>query len=113
MVMELIETKVIDFFNKWDLCDKLNVLDKVINMIELDREDAIMIFEDFLVEFDIEESSCFDVDLDKYFYKLAFLDALFLGFFPKRIEKKYAQKTPITVRHMIEVAKRKAWFDPQ
>lgn len=111
--MELVESRVVDFFNEWLISDEPNSLNRVINTINLDREDAIMIFEEFINEFDIEESSCLSVDLDKYFYKLTFLDALFIGFFQKKIEKKYVKKTPITINHMIEVAKLKEWFDPK
>lgn len=109
--MKSIEGRVVDFFNRWIFRDKQNSLDKVINTINLDREDAVMIFEEFLNEFDIE-SGYYSFDIDKYFYKLTFLDSLLIKFFSKRIKEKYGKKNPITISHMIEVAKRREWFDP-
>ncbi|WP_347066561.1 DUF1493 family protein [Flavobacterium sp. WV_118_3] len=109
--MESLENRVINFFNKWVLKDDKISLDTIINTINLDREDAISIFEEFLTEFDIK-SGYATFEIDRYFYKLTFWDALFINMFTKRIEKKYAKKTPITIAHMIEVTKRKAWFDP-
>ena len=110
--MKSLEISVVDFFNKWIFREEQNSLDTVINTINLDREDAVMIFEEFLNEFDIESGSS-SFDIDKYFYKLSFLDSLLIFIFPKKIQKKYSKKNPITIKHMIEVAKRKEWFDPE
>lgn len=109
--MKSLESRVVDFFNRWVFKDEEKSLDTVINTINLDREDAVMIFEEFLNEFEIE-SGYSSFDIDKYFYKLTFLDTLLINIFSKRIEKKYSKKKPITINHMIEVAKRKEWFDP-
>lgn len=109
--MESLQNKVINFFRKWISKDEPYLLDTVLNTIDLDREDAIMMFEEFLNEFGID-SGYSTFEIDKYFYKLNFWDALLINVFTKRIKTKYPSKPPITISHMIEVAKRKEWFDP-
>ena len=109
--MEFLETKVCDFFNEWLFSKKEYNLNAIINTIDLDKEDAIMIFEEFLNKFEIE-SGYSNFDTNKYFYKLNFLDALLINIFRKKIEKKYVKKPSITIAHMVMVAKRKEWFDP-
>lgn len=108
--MENIETRVLVFFEKWHLSSKKG-FDTVINSVFLSQDDAIMIFEDFLMEFKIELGYT-SFDVDKYFYKISILDTILYYFLKKNFEKKYKKKPPITIRHMIEVAKKREWFDP-
>lgn len=70
-----------------------------------------MIFEEFINEFKIN-SGYMNFAIDKYFYNISFFDALFFNLLKTHIIKKYKEKPPITLKHMIEVAKRREWFDP-
>ncbi|NCO64451.1 MAG: hypothetical protein COW66_14120 [Flavobacteriaceae bacterium CG18_big_fil_WC_8_21_14_2_50_34_36] len=104
--MKTIESNVIAFFNQWLPKEMGNNVNTVINTINLDREDAIMIFEEFINEFDIL-SGYSSFDIDKYFYpQKSFWNIIMY----KKVKKE--EKPKITIAHMIEVAKKKEWFDP-
>lgn len=103
-----IQEKVILFFNEWGIYHNKLKNKTIINDINQDYMDLEWLFESFFKEFNIKNSHTFDVS--KYFYKISFFNKVLieLGF------KVYVQsKPPIIIEHMIEVAKRKEWFDPE
>ncbi len=96
------------FFKKWGVYNGELKNKTIINDINEDFMDLEWLFESFFKEFDIENSHDFDVY--KYFYQISFLKKILIEFgFKIKIEN----KPSITIHHMIEVAKRKEWFDPE
>lgn len=102
-----IQEKVVLFFNKWGIYDKQKNK-TIINNINEDFMDLEWLFESFFKDFDIKNS--YDFDVSKYFYQIPIFNKVLmkLGF-----KFKIEPKPPITIDHMIEVAKRKKWFDPK
>ena len=103
-----IEDKVLFFFKK-------NISKKVqkgyiINNHEYLDDEAFFLMNDFFKEFDINSGY---LDIEKYFNPTPSpLGCLFSWLLLS--PPKYKQKHPvIKVSHMIEVAKRKEWFDPE
>jgi hypothetical protein len=105
------EKEVIDFFKLYGIYDEDKKIETIINTINLSYTDSIDIFEEFLKYFKIE-MGYETFDIDKYFYKISFFDSLRLVL-NINIQHMYQPKPPITLAHMIEVAKRKEWFDPE
>lgn len=106
--MENIEERVMSFFKK-NISKNIKE-DYVINHPDFLGDEATFLLKDFYKEFGINKGY---LDVDRYFnpvpFPFKFLINLLTFNFPK--EK---QKIPIiTVKHMIEVAKRKEWFDPE
>ncbi|CAA7386971.1 DUF1493 family protein [Chryseobacterium fistulae] len=68
-------------------------------------DETNLLLEDFIKKFDIQSGY---LEVDKYFNKLpSFWEII-------TFSRDKKQKYPIiTVSHMIEVAKRKEWFDPE
>lgn len=81
----------------------------IINNPNYLSDEATLLFEDFFLKFNIQKGY---LEIDDYFNPLPSPLGCFFNWitftFPKR-----KQKYPlIKVAHMIEVAKRKEWFDP-
>lgn len=110
--MEDLEERVMNFFRIHDgLHIKVKDKNSIINPPNLFNDDAEIVLEEFFREFEIKGDEY--LDLDKYFYN--FLD-YFLSYWRNLLSlkrKKREAKTPITIAHMIEVAKRKEWFEPE
>ncbi|MFV5686549.1 DUF1493 family protein [Flavobacterium sp. GB2R13] len=106
--MDELEKKVIDFFNKNNIV-KNNKIDSSINKPNYFADEAFFLMEEFFVKFNIDKGY---IDIDKFFNPLPTLSFKhFLNLFGlKKME--YPEKPKITIGHMIEVAKRKEWFDP-
>ncbi|MDR6548697.1 hypothetical protein J2810_004787 [Chryseobacterium rhizosphaerae] len=83
-------------------------LETIINNNQEDILDMEWLFESFFKDFNIKNSHDFDVY--KYFYDTSLRDKILIKL---GINKNINLKTSITISHMIEVAKRKEWFDPQ
>lgn len=109
--MKNIDDLVIDFFKSYGIYSNKDGVRSVINDITIDHNDLIDIFEEFLKKFDIKKGYK-EFKIEKFFYKVSFFNKIRLSIFPK-LKNKYKKKPPITITHMIEVAKRKEWFDPQ
>lgn len=86
----------------------------IINNPDYLGDEATFLLEDFFTRFNIQKGY---LEIDDYFNPLpppigcllGWITFIFTFKFPK-----YEQKHPvITVGHMIEVAKRKEWFDPE
>lgn len=103
-----IQEKTILFFKKWGIYDNKLKNETIINTSNQDFFDMEMIIESFFKECNISNNNGFNVT--KYLYRIPFLNNLLikLGF-----KIKIESKPPITISHMIEVAKRKEWFDPE
>lgn len=103
-----IDENVLSFFTK-KISKKINE-SYVINNPNYLADEATILLEDFFKKFDIQSGY---LEVDKYFNPLpspmGCLWSWMTFNFPKN-EQKYPI---ITVRHMIEVAKRKEWFDPE
>lgn len=102
-----IDGRVLYFFRN-KISKKINE-NYVINNPNYLADEATLLFQDFFVKFDIKQGY---LEIDNYFNPLPSPLGCLFGLirfnFPKR-----KQKYPIiTVSHMIEVAKRKEWFDP-
>ena len=109
--MKKIEELVTEFFISHGIYDEEQTTNTIINTIDLDYLDGIDIFEEFLKKFNIEKGyESFDINY--FFYKLNFPDS-FKSMLNIPIKKKYKTPPSITIAHMIEVAKRKEWFDPE
>lgn len=103
-----IHEKTIMFLKKYGFYDEELEEKTIINDVNEDFIDLECLFESFFKDFDIENS--YDFDVYKYFYQIPFFNKILIKFgFKIKIEP----KPPITVSHMIEVAKRKKWFDPE
>ncbi|CAA7386972.1 DUF1493 family protein [Chryseobacterium fistulae] len=116
LTSEYIEDNVINFFQR-SLDEKMINKNTIINNDDYSSEDAFFMLEVFFEIFDIEKGY---LDMDKYFrptYPYG------IGIYPliKGILSKFnwakkpiiEPKPPITIAHMIEVAKRNEWFDPE
>jgi hypothetical protein len=104
----VINENVLSFFRK-KISKKVKE-SYIINSPNFLADEATILFEDFFVKFDIKQGY---LEIDNYFNPLPSPLGCLLSWltfsFPKR-----NQKYPIiTVSHMIEVAKRKEWFDPK
>ena len=101
--MNEINNEVLVFFKKALINNRLSE-SSCINDFCKDEDDAFYLFLEFFDIFKIEKGN---LDLDKYFYsKTNFWDRILL----KKIKQDEKQK--ITIKHLIEVAKTKHWFDP-
>lgn len=100
--MSTIENDVLIFFKK-SVSNKLALSSNLTDFCKYE-DDAFYLFLEFFEVFKIEKGN---LDVDKYFYpKATFWDII-------RFKKvKQDEKPKITIGHMIEVAKRKEWFDP-
>lgn len=103
-----IDKSVLSFFRK-KISKKIDE-SYIINNPDYLADEATILFEDFFVKFDIKQGC---LEIDNYFNPLPSPFGCLLSWitfsFPKR-----KQKHPIiTVSHMIEVAKRKEWFNPE
>lgn len=100
--MNTIENDVLIFFKK-SLSNKLTISSNLTDFCK-NEDDAFYLFLEFFEVFKIEKGY---LDVDKYFYsRSSFWDMITF----KKV--KQDEKTKITIGHMIEVAKRKEWFDP-
>jgi hypothetical protein len=103
-----INEEVLIFFRK-ELSKKIDK-NYVINNPNYLGDEANFLLEDFFKKFDIQSGY---LEVDKYFNPLpspmGCLWSWIIFNFPKS-EQKYPI---ITIAHMIEVAKRKEWFDPE
>lgn len=100
--MSTIENDVLIFFKK-SVSNKLTLSSNLTDFCKYE-DDAFYLFLEFFEVFKIEKGN---LDLDKYFYsKSSFWDIIKL----KKV--KQDEKPKITIEHMIEVAKRKEWFNP-
>ncbi|MCL1655939.1 DUF1493 family protein [Elizabethkingia miricola] len=98
-----IESRVLNFFKK-NISKKVDK-DYIINNPNYLGDEANILLEDFIKEFNISSGY---LEVDKYFNKLP----NFWEIITFSRDKK--QKYPIIkISHMIEVAKRKEWFDPE
>lgn len=84
--------------------------DTIINKKGYDYWDMVELLEEFFTHFDIKNPEEFNVK--KYLYRFNFCSFMRKVFFIER-DKKENFIIPITVSHMIEVAKRKEWFEPE
>ena len=82
----------------------------VINKPDYFADEAYFMMEDFFFKFNIDKGC---IDIDTFFNPLPSLNFKhFLNLFGfKKI--KYPQKIEITIQHMIKVAEKKEWFDPE
>lgn len=101
--MKDLERKVVDFFSKYDIPIKDE--NAIINPDFILSDDANIIMESFIKEFDIEKGY---LEIDKFFEPLPNIN---FNLFKKK--RKKLNRPLITIAHMIEVAKRKEWFDPE
>ncbi len=102
--MDIIETEVLLFFKK--ALNKKIQTSSYLNDYCKNEDDAFYLIYEFFDKFNIEKGN---LNLDKYFnYKRTLYDKLFF----KNVSNKITNKPKITISHMIEVAKRKEWFEP-
>jgi len=108
---ETISKEVIIFFKK-NLMLKQIDKNTIINTENFTSEDAFFILEDFIKKFDINKGF---LDIDSYFQPTYINGSLWKAFLHNIgfIKPEYKKLPPITISHMIEVAKRKEWFDPE
>ncbi|PQL94410.1 DUF1493 family protein [Apibacter adventoris] len=105
------EKKVLDFFkihNEFNI--KVVNKDSIINPPSLLNDDAEILLKEFIDQFDIQKGY---LEIDKYFYNLSDFGWRYWLSLLKLRKYKPLQKPPITIAHMIEVAKRNEWFDPE
>lgn len=101
--MDTIEYKVLDFFKKALLNNKLTKFSFLTDFCK-NEDDAFYLFLEFFEKFKIEKGN---LNVDKYFYpKLKLLDLIKF----KKINKE--SKPKITIEHLIKVVEKKEWFDP-
>lgn|GEM_PF-1139360 len=106
--MNILEQEVIDFFRKHNII-RNNEMDSIINKPDYFADEAFFLMERFFQKFDIHKGY---IDIDKFFNPLPALNlSHFLNVFGIK-KSKYPEKSKITIGHMLEVAKRKEWFDP-
>jgi hypothetical protein len=106
--MEVIEYRVIKYFSKFGI--KSMDKNSIINPDNFLSDDANLMMKGFIDEFQINQGY---LQIDRYFNPLP---ALCLKYFWNLITfnvPKLQPKPPVTIAHMIEVAKRKEWFDPE
>jgi len=104
-----IEKRVLQFFQN-NLHKKVNI-DTVINRIFSWEDD---VYDEFVLFFEKFEINPKDFNILKYFYpnpESIFIFKLWYGLIIGKFKSK--NLPPLTVAHMIEVAKRKEWFDPE
>jgi hypothetical protein len=105
--MKNIEKDVCDFFKIHIVGLELIDEKTIVNFPDMLVDDGELILEAFNAEFNI--INC-DLNFDKYFNPVKSPFFILYDFFKST---KRLQKIPeITVGHMINVAKRKKWFDP-
>ncbi len=105
-----LENEILAFFKKEigikNIDLKSNIGSEKIGLFDLDAEHVM---HEFFKKYNIDYSGFVS---EKYFqypnysWKSLFIIRLFFE------QEKYPSKPPITIGHMIEVAKRKEWFDP-
>jgi hypothetical protein len=103
-----LEDQVVLFFIK-ELNDKKINKETILNNYWFFIEDSIFNLDDFFYHFNV---NCTTFNIEKYFHPFPDLN---WKYFLDRIRLKkmhYPEKPKITIGHMIEVAKRKEWFDP-
>ncbi|CAH0262674.1 hypothetical protein SRABI04_03530 [Chryseobacterium sp. Bi04] len=103
-----VQEKTIMFFKKCGVYDDKLKNKTIINDVNEDFMDLESLFESFFKEFDIENSYAFDVT--RYFHQIPFFNKILIAF---GFKIKAENKPSITISHMIKVAKRKEWFDPE
>ena len=107
--MESINHRVLKFFQDYFLKKEISE-NFIINKPDYLADEAFFLMEEFFKQFKIEKGY---LDIDKYFNPLPKLTLKHLwNLFTFNLPKN-KQKPLITIAHMIEVAKRKEWFDPQ
>jgi len=97
---------VISYFKKRGYYDNNLKSKTIINNNHEDFMDMEWIFESFFKDFNIKNSNEFDVD--KYFYNNSLINKILTKV---GVKNNNISKPPITIDHMIEVVKRKEWFD--
>ncbi|AZB18816.1 DUF1493 family protein [Chryseobacterium indologenes] len=102
-MMKDLEKKIIDFFSKYDI--PIKDVNAIINPDFILSDDANIIMGRFIKEFNIEKGY---LEIDKFFEPLS---SISFNLFKKKGKK--VNRPLITVAHMIEVARRKEWFDPE
>lgn len=114
--LNITNERVISFFKKNLSLKQMNE-NIIINTADFTSEDALFILEDFMKEFSVNKGY---LDIDKYFqptypYGIGVyaLIKVFLSIFGLVKKPIIEAKPPITISHMIEVAKRKEWFEPE
>jgi hypothetical protein len=97
--------KVIKFF---EYKSKLKVKEQtqINNDLGFAGLDADCMLEDFMKEFNVDLKG---LDYERYFVSRLGLEYLFLRIF----NKKKLLREPLTVKHMVLVAKRGRWIDPK
>ena len=106
-----INQKVIFFFKNKLSFKKIDE-NTIINTVDFTSEDALFILEDFMKTFEIKRGF---LDVDLYFQPTYIDGSLWKTFLSNIgfIKVDYKILPPITISHMIEVAKRKEWFEPE
>lgn len=109
-----LEKKIIYFFKKNNIIendknDKNDKNDNFINKPNYFADEAFFLMQEFFAEFNIHKGY---IDIDKFFNPLPIisLNHILNIFGLKHI--KYPQKPKITIEHLIKVAKKNEWFDP-
>lgn len=100
--MMTIENQVIDFFKR-KISKKIDKNSYITDYCK-NEDDAYYLFLEFFSEFNIEQGN---LNLDKYFYK----KKPFYLFSFKKNEEEINKKKSISIKHLIEVAISKRWFD--
>lgn len=104
------EEDVILFFKQHGAYSDRDGIHTVLNTTDRDYLDLIEMFEEFFTIFNLIKNPE-DFDVDKYFYEHTFTDFIKWIFCIKN--KNLPVYPPITIAHMIEVVKRKEWFEPE
>lgn len=101
--MEKLDNEVISFFRKALSNSKLSK-SSYLNDFCKNEDNAYYLFLEFFESFNIEKGH---LDLDKYFYsKSVFFDIF------KLAKPSQSTKPKISIAHLIKVAEKKEWFDP-
>lgn len=103
-----ITNTVLEYFKIRGYYNDDKKLETIINNRQEDILDMEWLFESFFKEFNIKNN--YDFDVSKYLYDISLRDKILIKL---GVNKNVILKTPITICHMVEVAKRKEWFDPE
>ncbi|WP_172284397.1 DUF1493 family protein [Chryseobacterium sp. LAM-KRS1] len=99
---------VVDYFKKRGYYNEELKYKTIINDKNEDFMDMECLFESFFKDFNIKNSNEFNVN--KYFYNNFLIEKFLIKI---GIKTNTISKPSITIAHMIEVAKRQKWFDPE
>lgn len=107
-IMESIEERVMIFFRK-NISKNIKE-DYIINHPNFLGDEATFLLVDFYKEFGINKGY---LEVDKYFNPVPFPFEFLIDLLTFNFSKEKQKHPIITVKHMIEVAKRKEWFEPE